>query len=404
MPLTSPLRLALTLSLMVNLLLTGGWIWRATSQRGWSAGQSGLTTTAPGATTERVTEAKSATPAVGAHSSVEDPKALRDALRAAGGSEKLVRRYVRDAVWAKYQHDDSEKRKREWWKQSPYSNRLTTVPSATVKAVEAETRALVGDDGSDAVNSDQMTFLPAEKRPAVMRILSDYNEMVSGIRAEMMDFQMPDDEARLELLMQECSRDLQAVLSPAEFAEMSLRQSPAWHRAQMIAGQLDLTEAEFYEVVKLRSEADKLAAQDPKNAMIQNKEIERRFEDELTQLVGAERIRAQSEKNSRDYEVLQKAQSRLGFSQEVFAGVLGQRDQAKAAAAEIEASSLPVKEKREALRKLAVGVKAEVARLLGPAAAEGYFRQNGMPWVRDLERGYSLRFTTSGWVESVEVK
>jgi hypothetical protein len=403
MPLTSPLRLALTLSLMVNLLLAGGWIWRAASQSGRSAGQPGLTT-APGATTERVTEAKPATPAVVSHSSVEDPKALRDALRAAGVSETLVRRYVRDAVWAKYQRDDSEKRRKEWWKQSPYSNRVIAVPSATVKAVEAELRALLGDDGSDVVSVDRMTFLPAEKRPAIMRIISDYNEMVSGIRAEMMDFQMPGDQDRLNLLEQECRRDLQAVLSPAEFAELSLQQSPAWQRAQRIAGQLDLTEAEFYEVVKLRSEADKLVAQDPKSAMIQNREAERRFDEALTQLVGAERIRTQNEKNSRDYEVLQKAQSRLGFSQEVFAGVLDQRDQANAAAAEIEASSLPVKEKREALKKLAGGVKTEVARLLGPEAAESYFRQNGMPWVRDLERGYSLRFTTGGWVESVEVK
>jgi len=335
----------------------------------------------------------------------DQPRAVRDALRSAGVSETLVRQFVTTAVWAKHHREETQKARAEWWKMRNNPNQLVPIPAATVRAVNAEVRALVGDTINDQELAGRLAFLPEATRAAAGRILEDYDEMASELSADMMNFQMLEDQKRQELLTQERNRDLQALLTPEEFAEVTLLQSPAGQRARMVAGQLDLTEAEFREVVKIRQEADRLAASNPTSTWIQSQEAEKRFEAQLTQLVGEDRMREQSLKNSRDYEMLQKAQARLGLSQETVDGVLAQRDHVRDATTEILASSGTAGEKREALKKLAAGVKTEVTRLLGPAAAEGYFMQNGMPWLRDLERGRSVHFdAVSGWADSVEVK
>lgn len=86
------------------------------------------------------------------------------------------------------------------------------------------------------------------------------------------------------------------------------------------------------------------------------------------------------------------------------AGVLAQRAQTLLKAAEIQSGAMTVPEKRAALKALAAEAKAGVGQHPGEAVAEGYFRQNGMGWLRELERGKGVRVGTSGWVESVELK
>ncbi len=387
-------------SMGVNLVLAIGLGVKMTSGNGkLIAGDGAKAATAATAASAQTKEVGMASLSAG-----DEPRAVRDALRAVGVSEVLVRNFVTQAVWAKHHCEESQKARAEWWKESNHPNQVVPVPPATVRAVNAEVRALMGDDIRDSRQGDRLAFLPEAKRAEAMRIYGDYEEMSSEIYSDMMSFQMPEDQKRCELLNRERDRDLQALLTPEEFAEVTLLQSPAGQRARMVAGQLDLTEAEFREVVKMRQEADRLAAGNPTTASSQSQDAEARFEAQLTQLVGEDRMREQSLKNSRDYEVLQKAQARLGLSQETVDGVLAQRYYVRDATTQIMTSSGTAEEKREALKKLAAGVKTEVTRLLGPAAAQGYFTQNGMPWLRDMERGRSVHFTVSGWAETIEVK
>lgn len=332
-----------------------------------------------------------------------DPRALRDALRAAGVDETLLRQFVNSAVWHKHQRDDVEKRRREWWKQSPLSSRFEVVPAATRKAIEAELRELLGDTKLDEVmRARQFAGVPEGKRAALGRVLADYADMTGAIYAEIGNFQMPEDQKRIELLKAERERDLKALLTPAEYEQVMFFDTTEVQRAQLVAGQLDLTEAEFREVVRMRKEISARLGPNPPHEKANAEE--RDFDAALVALVGRARMEAQCLRQSADYTVLERARARLGFSEEVFTGVLARRSEALAEAAAIQTGVMTVPEKKKALKALAAEMKAEVARQLGAGGAEGYFMQNGMSWLRELERGRGVQTTTSGWVESVEIK
>lgn len=332
-----------------------------------------------------------------------DPRALRDALRAAGVDEGLIRQFVESAVWHKQQQGDTEKRRREWWKQSSLSSSFSVTSAATRKAVDAELRELLGDTRLDELmRTKQFSGVPEEKRAALGRIFSDYGEMMNATYAEMGNFQMPEDQKRLELLKAERERDLKALLSPAEYEQVMFSELPEVQRAKLVASQLDLSEAEFREVVRMRREiTERLGANASPQAA---NDAEKRFDGELAAMIGRERMEQQQLRQSQDYTVLEKARERLGFSEEVFTGVLARRSQALAEAAEIQAGAMTVAEKRKALKALATDVKTGVEQQLGAAAAQGYFMQNGMSWLRELDRGYGVRVASGGWVETVEIK
>ena len=393
------IRSAFAISLALNLLLAVGIISIKTASSG---NASGITETKALSASPKNLPTK--TPANLPLATGDTPRNVRDALRAAGISETLVRRFVGEAVWDKYNRNRDQKSQDEWWKDRYGPTHFEVIPNTTVRSIKAEIEDLVGEDIEITKQKNRLAFLPEAKRAAMTRIFKDYEEMSLEISADMMNFQMPEDQKRQELLTQERDRDLKALLTPEEFNEVTLLQSPAGQRSRMIAGQLDLTEAEFREVVKLRREADRLASDNPTPTSSQSQTNEKRFEAALTRLVGEERMKTQSLKNSRDYEVLQKAQERLGLSQAVVDGVLAQRDHVQNATTEILTSSGSAAEKRAALKTLATGVKTEVTQLLGPAATEGYFRQSGMSWLWDIDRGMGVRFTFSGYAESIDVK
>jgi hypothetical protein len=329
------------------------------------------------------------------------PRAVRDALRAAGVKDSVARRLVEQVVWDR--HSTTEPR--PWWQASAMGSGFSTPSPATFKAVGAELSALFPESPGLGGRSDpRLDVLSEEKRRAVERVLRDYADMSGVIHAEMMAFQMPEDQERLALLKAERDQDLAALLTPEEYAEVTLLESPAGQRAQFIAQQLDLTEAEFRAVVRLRQEADARMAGASPSTPGQHAAEEARFQRELANLLGEERVHTRGLSGSQDAKLLEKARMRLGFSDEVFEQVLAQRLRVDATVTQVVASSAPVAEKRAALRREAAAVKAEVARLLGPRGAEAYFLQNGMYWLSDLERGRGIRFDPPGAFESFEVR
>ena len=396
---SNKLRVVVVGLLVSNIVLAVLW-WRAAGEGRRQATAFAVATEGEAGT--RSDDAKAAVAAVVRPVGAE-PRALRDALRAAGVDEALIRQFVNTAVWNKYQRDDTEKRRSEWWKHSPLSSSFSVTPAGARKAIDAELKELLGDGRLDEMTrSKQFAAVPVEKRDALMRVLADYGEMTSAIYAEMGNFQMPEDQKRLELLKAERERDLKALLTPAEYEQVMFLDQPEVQRAQLIAGQLDLTEAEFREVVRLRREITARLGPEPdyKKANAE----EKAFDEALAGLVGRERMEAQQLKQSADYKVLEKARERLGFSEEVFTGVLARRSQALAEAAAIQSGSMTVPEKKKALKALAAAVKTGVEQQLGSAAAQGYFMQNGMPWLRELDRGFGVRMASGGWGESVEIK
>ncbi len=410
-PLSGSRALPWLLALSLSANLGAALLWRHTRGPGEFAESNKGREPAPGspASAEAPAPAASDAEASGksatfraASSAADQARAIRDALRAAGAEEPLVRRLVELAVWDR--HSKTNRKPLPWWQASGMGSELAPMPASTVKAVGAELAGLFDAGPTSVAQPTRLDFLPEKKRAEIERVFRDYAEMSGGIYAEMHAFQMPEDQRRLQLLKIERDKDLAALLTPEEYTEVTLLESPAGQRAQHLAQQLDLSEEEFRAVAQLRREADaRMAAMSAPTPAEHNAE-EARFQRELEELIGAERIREQNLRRSQDAKVLERARDRLGFPPETFDRVLAQRERVREAVSDIEASTATVAEKRAALGREAAAVKAEIARLLGQDGAEGYFMQNGMSWLRDLERGRGVRFTPGGWPESFEVE
>lgn len=328
------------------------------------------------------------------------PRVLRDVLRAAGFAEADVRGAVYQIYTARLFRETVKPL--PWWQNSPSSS-FRTLPAEAQARLKTVMTELFGDDRHPWANMTAQTkgleFLSSEKRAAVERVTGDYAEMSSAIYTEMSDFQMPDDQKRLEFLKAELNRDLAGILTPEELNELNLLESSAGRRAQFVANAFDMDEAEYRAVVGLRREAEARMAALANPTPAQTRENEAWFEQQLEQLVGPERYRRAGILRSSDVKTLVKARARLGFSQETFDAVLSQRDRASEAVARIVAGSESKKEKQAALRTQADAIRAEVRRLLGDDASEAYFTF-GMTWLHDLERGIPVRFRSDGETET----
>lgn len=263
------------------------------------------------------------------------------------------------------------------------------------------TRELLGDD----LDSRTMSFLDlvaADKQAAVRTIMRDYADLQSEVYTSMRDFQMPEDQQRLQFLNEEMRKDLRALLGEEDYNRIAVQWAPAGNRAKMVAAQLDLTEAEFWQVYALRQALDSESSLGETPAT--SKAREERFDTQLAELFGDERIAASALRASRDYQVLEKARQRLGFSQATFDQVLALRERAAAGSGDVAGATLSTAEKKTALRDLAGSIRSELDTLLGPEIAKAYLQQNGMNWISGLERGQAVRLMPSGYADSYPVK
>ena len=76
------------------------------------------------------------------------------------------------------------------------------------------------------------------------------------------------------------------------------------------------------------------------------------------------------------------------------------RDSAAAAAQQIAANDdLPAAQKKQALAELAAATREQVRARLGAEGADAYFKNNGMRWLKELEKSKTIIFNTndSGW-------
>lgn len=396
------LRLALLLSasLLLNFVWIGGRIASSSAAPGTgasvepSAGQS--TPDGGGVEHDTVSSVVAVRPGSAApdRSVREQAQAVRTLLREAGVEESVVRTLVTQLIQMRY----AQTQVSPWWQGSSMGSSLRLVPADRQKEMDAMVNALFGRVPSAPLSSI-LRQVPADKAAAVTAILSDYSELQRNAYIDMRDFQMPEDQQRLEFLGQEMRKDLRALLTDEEYAKVEAEWSPAGNRAKMVAGMLGLDEAEFWAVYAERRELDAAVA-----AGTSSQDSEARFDTWLAETFGQERLDQAALRNSRDYALLQTARQRLGFSQETFDGVLALRDHALVVSREVLAMQAGVAEKKAALKTAAVDIRAELVTLLGNAVAQSYLRQNGMGWIDDMERGKTVRFVPNGHAETTWLK
>lgn len=327
----------------------------------------------------------------------EQARAVREALLEAGVDEPSMRRLVTQLIHLRFAQSQLAS---PWWQNSPMgSSSLRVLPAARQREIETLIKDVLGGRDDESTLAFLKQF-PEDKREAVRTILGDYAEMQRDTYADMQGFQMPQDQERLRFLEEEMRKDLRSLLSSEEYARVEVAWVPAGHRAKMVASQLDLSEAEFWQVYATRRQLD---AEGDTGAAAGN-EREARFNAWLVDTFGRERIDQASLRNSRDYTVLENARERLGFPQETFDAVLALRQRAEVVSGEVASMSASATEKRTALKQAAGAIRSELVTLLGDKAAQAYLGQNAMGWIDNMERGQTVRFLPSGYADATPVK
>ena len=101
-----------------------------------------------------------------------------------------------------------------------------------------------------------------------------------------------------------------------------------------------------------------------------------------------------------DWRQLEAATRRLALPADTPARLSPLRDSTALAAQQIAAKAdLPAAQKKQALNELAAATREQVRARLGAEGAEAYFKNNGMRWIKELEKGNTITFNAndSGW-------
>lgn len=368
-------------------------------------------------------------PAAAAIFADDNPEALRDLLRASGLSDEMVRAIVQVRIWKKYesrfkalnpQPSESETNQ-AWWKDDRNSangwngNRTKAQRDEArrlQREVKEESERLLGVDANqNRWQSQQFSFLAPEKRQALQDIQQDYQELINEVQQDTQGFRLASDGEKLRYLQAEQKRDMEALMSPAERQAYELRQSST---AQQLRGKmtaLNATEQEYLTIFPLQKAFDEQynpqnndpyggGAERDQNYWKARQAAEAQLQAQIKAVVGEARYAESIRKQDNDWRQLEAATRRLTLPADTPARLYTLRDSTASAAQQIATKAdLPAAQKKQALAELASATREQVRARLGAEGADAYFKNNGMRWLKELEKGNTITFNAndSGW-------
>lgn len=351
-----------------------------------------------------------------------DPAALRDFLRAAGFSDETVRGIVQMRVWEKYRErmkalNPQPAADQPWWKndrnsRNGFMNAQTKAQRDESRRLQKEVRdeieAVLGPDPNQQRWQDQrFAFLPAEKRQALQKIQQDYQELIGEVQTDINGFQLPSDVEKLRFLEDEQKRDIEALMTPEERRAYELRNSPTANRLRWQMTNLDATEAEYLTIFPLQKAFDD--KYNPQNQYSygrynddtprdeaywkERREAEKQLKDQIKSIIGEERYAESVRMQDGDWQQLEAATRRLSLPPDTPGKLYALRASVSAAAQQVaDNPALDSDRKKQSLADLAAQARDQVRAALGTEGGDAYFKNNGMSWLKELERGRVVVF------------
>ncbi|MEO7411980.1 MAG: hypothetical protein ABIZ81_01370, partial [Opitutaceae bacterium] len=194
----------------------------------------------------------------------DDPATLVARLRAAGFPASLIRAVVSSEVGARYnariraliEPDGST----PFWRGSSSFSAGSARTEELMRIQQESTRVLrdlFKDDffatgEVSAAQRRQFGNLPPAKIDQLQRIEDDYAEMNRTLSAASKGVTLPEDREKSAVLAREKKADLAAVLSPAEFAEYTMRSSPITNMLSRQLGAFEPNEAEYRAIFQVQ--------------------------------------------------------------------------------------------------------------------------------------------------------
>lgn len=352
----------------------------------------------------------------------DDAQGLRDLLRAAGLSDEVVRSIVQARVWKKYearfkalnpsQQNDPNK---PWWKddrnqQNRWGPMLTKEQREEQRRLQREVReeleGLLGpDNGFNRWQDPRLAFLPSEKRQALQDIQQDYQELMSEIQQDSQGFRLPSDAEKLRFLQEEQKRDIASLMTPDEFAAYELRMSNTANQLRWKMTQMDASEQEYLAIFPFQKAFDdKYNQNDPfgystverdQNYWKERQEAEKQLQEQIRSVIGEDRYADSIRRQDQDWQQLEAATRRLALPADTPNRLFSLRDSAASSAQQVaENPNLTYDQKKQELAAIAAATRDQVKASLGDEGSQAYFKNNGMNWLKELERGNTITFRT----------
>lgn len=331
----------------------------------------------------------------------KDNREIVAALRRAGFPERVILWVIGEKVDAEiFRPRNRERRGTDgplpyWDPRGALSSQAMAERFAMQKERRELLKQLVGTEFWDEQNSMQsraLSFLPADKVGAVSQIVSDYQDMYSSVRQDMMMAQLPEDKEKLKLLYTERQADLARVLSPEELQLYELYASPTARNLKFALGSFQPTEAEFRAMFDARKASD-----DASGALYgyydfgnyeARQEAQKAVEAQYKAALGDMRYAQYQRETDYGYQAATKIVQHYNLPAQNAADAYEVQRAALAQANDQRTSGQDAQATRAALTALAAQTSAKLQALLGPDGFAAYKRTGGN-WLGMMERGFA---------------
>ncbi|MEO6568997.1 MAG: hypothetical protein ABIO94_09575 [Opitutaceae bacterium] len=344
----------------------------------------------------------------------DDPATLVARLRAAGFPASLIRALVTSEIGARYnarmraliEPDPNT----PFWKSSNSGSAFNSGRNEELMRIQQESSRVLRDLFKDeffassdvsAAQRRQFGNLPPAKIDQLQRIEDDYAEMNRTLSAATKGVILPEDREKMALLAREKKADLAAVLSPAEFADYTMRSSPITSMLSRQFGTFEPNEAEYRAIFQVQQS---LNEQFPMNISVlgsisatseeQRRAAQQQLEQQLKVTLGDARYADYIRETDREFQQLSQLAQRDNLPASASAQAYSFRESVAQESNRIfDDPSLDAAQKRVALQTLAQNARAQLLATLGPTSGPAYVKIADQ-WLGNIERGGAVAFKT----------
>jgi hypothetical protein len=267
-------------------------------------------------------------------------------------------------------------------------------------------RQLLGDEllasaGGDATAAQRRQFgdIPKAKIDLVQRVVDDYADMLSQVRAATQGITLPEDREKMALLEREKHNDLAAILTPQELESYEMRNSNVTSRLRQALTIMDATEDEFRAIFRAQQGVADLLY--PTGGVIGadmsrlRQEAQAKVNQDIKAALGEQRFADYQRSTDYEYQQLVRIAQRENIPTETVNRTYGIRDTVVQESGRIyDDKVMTPDEKRAALLAVGQKAKAQVLSLLGLNAGQAFIQTAS--WISAPERGWVIRPSANG--------
>jgi hypothetical protein len=312
--------------------------------------------------------------------------ALIEQLRAAGLSQAEILAVVNERVAQEFAARRAALRARQssapFWKDYPAD--VLAEERALARAIRTRVREILGPDGY--IVSEEMRLaqrrrfgdLPDQKLDQLQHMFEDYDELRARILDPAKGMLTADDRAKLALLSKEQSADLNRLLTPAEVAELSLRNGPRTAQLKTELGAFTPTDAEFRALLQAR---DSFERAHPTAAAAG---VDHRWRETLARVLGPARNAELETMRHPNYAPVSQITERLGLPEKTALDLIAYQQEVMRRVIAIRTdTTTPDPIRRANLAALAQQSSDRVRSALGTAGYELYTQHAG-DWLKTM--------------------